>query len=403
MKTKIACLIVVLSLITTLSMAEDKITVQAQNSDISNNLDLKAVATVFGESRDLAEFEKKLNDYDSQISNLDLNNDGQVDYLRVIEKNENGIHVVVIEAVLAKDVFQDVASIIVEKDQNNNPTVQVVGDPYLYGENYVIEPAYIYTPSIFSFFWGPSYYYWNSPYYWGYYPAYYHHHSPYELNIYLSNVSVHVNHNQRYYYTNSVRNESARRMISSARRNDLGTRYPERSFSNRNVNVRNKLDFEYKRGGTSVQSRTSYQSARPVRTFNSNTVRNESYQSGTRSTNPSSNVRNENPQSGTRSTNPASNVRNSTYTMPTNVQSTNVDRGQNRVYQTSRSTSNSNVQQRTQTVNQPTQVNVQQRTQTVSQPAQVNVQRQQVVRQPSVSTPRQAPAQRSEPAKESRK
>ena len=69
-------------------MAQDKITVEAQTTDISNNLDLKAVATVFGESANLEEFEKKLNDYDTQISNLDLNNDGQVDYLRVIEKNE---------------------------------------------------------------------------------------------------------------------------------------------------------------------------------------------------------------------------------------------------------------------------------------------------------------------------
>ena len=76
MKTTVASLLVVFSLMTTLCMAQKDITVTAQNSDISNNLDLKAVATAFGESKDLQEFEKKLNDYDSQISNLDLNKDG---------------------------------------------------------------------------------------------------------------------------------------------------------------------------------------------------------------------------------------------------------------------------------------------------------------------------------------
>src|ERR1035437_1021006 len=218
MKTKVASLLVVILIATTQLMAQGKITVEAQNNDISNNLDLKAVATVFGESANLEEFEKKLNDYDSQISNLDLNNDGQVDYLRVIEKNNNGVHVVEIQAVLDKDVYQDVASIIVEKDQDNNPTVQVIGDPYLYGDNYIIEPAYAYTPSIFSFFWGENYYSWNSPYYWGYYPNYYHHRRPYGINEYYSNVYSHINHNQRYYYTNSIRNASASRIINSNRR-----------------------------------------------------------------------------------------------------------------------------------------------------------------------------------------
>ena len=199
MKTKLASLVVVFLLITTLCKAQEKITVEAKSTDISNNLDLKAVSTAFGESKNLEEFEKKLNDYNSQISNLDLNNDGQVDYLRVVEKTENGIHVVEIQAVLGENEFQDVASIIVEKDQNDNPTVQVVGDPYLYGENYIIEPSYMYTPSIFSFFWGPDYFAWNSPYYWGYYPGYYHQHRPYGIDAYYSNVYSHINHNQRYY------------------------------------------------------------------------------------------------------------------------------------------------------------------------------------------------------------
>jgi len=391
MKTKAASLLVVFSLITTLCMAQEKITVEAQNTDISNNLDLKAVATAFGESKNLEEFEKKLNEYDSQISNLDLNNDGQVDYLRVIENNEKGVHIVKIQAVLDKDVYQDVASIIVEKDQNDNPTVQVVGDPYLYGDNYVIEPSYMYTPSIFSFFWGANYFSWNSPYYWGYYPSYYHHYRPCGINEYYSNVYSHINHNQRYYYTNSVRNASAARIINSNRRNDLGNRYPERSFSSRNANVRNKMAFEFNRNGANTQTRSSYQrnsstGSRPVRVFDNSGSRNQSYQNGSRTSNYNNNVRN---NSDSRNPSPRS------YTTPSSVQQNqNVNREHNTNYQ-SRPAYNQNGQTRSpNTVTREYNNNNSSRQAPSSSQPRQQVQQQQ--RQQNVSAPRQSAAPRTE-------
>ncbi|MDD4969039.1 MAG: hypothetical protein PHT07_06380 [Paludibacter sp.] len=411
MKTKVASLLVVFSFITTFCMAQEKITVEAQNNDISNNLDLKAVATAFGESKNLEEFEQKLNDYDSQISNLDLNNDGQVDYLRVIEKNEEGIHLVEIQAVLDKDVYQDVASIIVEKDENDNPTVQVIGDPYIYGDNYVIEPSYLYTPSIFSFFWGANYYSWNSPYYWGYYPSYYHHRRTCGINEYYSNVYGHINHNQRYYYTNGIRNASAARYINSNRRNDLGIRHPDRSFSSRNANVRNKRDFEFNRGAGNSQTRSSYQGSgsRPVRSFDNSGSRNQGFQNSTRTYNPNNSVRT-NVES--RNSSPRS------YSTPNSVQqNNNVNRDPNRNYQTrqtytvpNRSTSvdtrNESRQQNnvSRDNNSYRQQNVQRdnntyrSTPSVSQPRQENVQRQQVERSSNSNSnvSRPAPAPRVE-------
>ena len=89
MKAKIVGLMALILATTTQCVAQKTYTVKAESNDISNNLDLKAVATVFGESKNLEEFENKLNDYDSNISNLDLNKDGQVDYLRVVEDVQN--------------------------------------------------------------------------------------------------------------------------------------------------------------------------------------------------------------------------------------------------------------------------------------------------------------------------
>lgn len=350
MKTKVASLLVVLVLTATQCMAQKRITVQAQNDDISNNLDLKAVSTAFGESKNLEEFEQKLNDYDSGISNLDLNNDGQVDYLRVIEKKDNDVHVVVIQAVLDKDVYQDVASIVVERDADNNTTVQVIGDPYIYGENYIIEPSYVYTPSIFSFFWGGAYFGWHSPYYWGYYPSYYHHRRPYELNVYMSNVYSHINHNQRYYYTNSIRDSRAQMIHNSIRRNDYATRYPDRTFSNRNVNVRNKREFEFSRSGA---VRNNYQGIsggeRSVRSYDSNSGIQRS--AGTRSYTPSNDNRNNTYQ--TRSNNSwqsngsyrnQNNSNTQTYSAPRNAGNSNINPNiqRNNNYQIRQNSDNSN-------------------------------------------------------------
>ena len=90
MKTKLASLLMVLFLTTTIQLsAQRRVTVEAINNDISYSLDLKAVASIFGDSRTLEDFERRLNDYDAQISNLDLNSDGEIDYLRVIETSEN--------------------------------------------------------------------------------------------------------------------------------------------------------------------------------------------------------------------------------------------------------------------------------------------------------------------------
>ena len=94
--------------------ADDVTTVEAKNSDISNNLDLEAIASIFGECNDLEDFEQRLNDPETQISNLDLNGDEEVDYLRVVEISEGGTHLIAIQAVIAQDLYQDVATIEVE-------------------------------------------------------------------------------------------------------------------------------------------------------------------------------------------------------------------------------------------------------------------------------------------------
>ena len=58
--------------------------VYATEPDISLYLDLQAVAAVFAQSSSIREFEALLNNSSYIISDLDLNRDGYVDYLRVV-------------------------------------------------------------------------------------------------------------------------------------------------------------------------------------------------------------------------------------------------------------------------------------------------------------------------------
>ena len=156
-----------------------------------DNLNLYGVLTLFKESQNVEEFEKKLNTPDNKVNNLDLNNDGKIDYIRVKDYGENGIHSLVLQDPITATETQDLAIIEIEQQGNNNVHVQIVGDEDLYGKNYIIEPqdqqqtqvndntynqaapvmVNVWAWPCVGFIYGPSYVYWNSPWYWGYYPS----------------------------------------------------------------------------------------------------------------------------------------------------------------------------------------------------------------------------------------
>ena len=233
---RLTYLFAILLISSAVAWADETITVTATNSDISANLDLKVVAKLFGEAKDLEDFEKKLNDPQQALVNLDLNGDGDVDYIRVIETNNGNKHLIVLQAVLAKDIYQDVASIYVEKDEAENISVQVIGDEYIYGTNYVIEPVYIYRPVIYDWFWGPYWTCWNSPWYWGYWPGWW---KPYACIGYHDYYHrCHDFHHQHYgcsfHYAKEAR-PATHRMGEGVSRHDYATSHPEGSFATRHA------------------------------------------------------------------------------------------------------------------------------------------------------------------------
>ena len=253
--------------------AQDVTTIEATSTDISDNLDLKAVASLFGVCEDLQDFERRLNDPESKLSNLDLNGDNQVDYLRVVEVSMNGTYVITIQAVIGPDQFQDVATIDVEKDKSGETKVQVVGDVYMYGPNYIIEPYYQQPPVVYVYLWGPRYDPWYSPYYWGYYPTYYNPWNPYPTYYYIEHVHVHRSTTVTYTYVDHRYSSSAVAMQQSQHRGDYQAKKPEQTFENRNKGMVNKQDLIVKREQASpskptgnekqVETKTSTRTVQP--------------------------------------------------------------------------------------------------------------------------------------------
>lgn len=270
MKTKIGILVLVLFAGFYSVNAKQRVytTTRATSYDISDNLDLDAVSSIFADSKNLEDFEYRLNDPENRISNLDLNNDGYVDYLRVLETGSNENSLVIIQAVLEKDIYQDVATIEIERRPDGNHRIQVIGDDYIYGANYIIEPIFVRPPLIFSFFWGPRYAVWNSPYYWGYYPRWYQYYRPYPVVRYHRNVNIYIDKHITY---RRIPDRSFRVNVDrnvQIHRNDYATRYPDRAFENRNRDVKNRAELIERRSNSQNNSSANRRANSQIRNEN---------------------------------------------------------------------------------------------------------------------------------------
>ena len=211
------------------------VTVTNYNSDPCFYLDLNAVAAAFAESHSVREFEEIINSSRYMINNLDLNRDGWIDYLRVIETSRGYYHTLLIQACLAPGVFQDVATLIAER-RADALYVEVVGDRYLYGYNYIVRPVFIKRPPLYDSYGHPRYTAWVSPYYYGYFPSYYTQPKPIYLNHYQAYVNTYMtNHHYCHHceYPNNVFYSAYTDMTQQHRRNDYGAAHPDQSFEQR--------------------------------------------------------------------------------------------------------------------------------------------------------------------------
>lgn len=166
-----------------------------------DHFSLQGALEMFKTASNLEDFEKKVNDPANHINNLDLNDDGKVDYVKVMDNMKDKAHAIVLRVPVSDKENQDVAVIEIEKDGDQSASLQIVGDEELYGDSVFVEPVdeeegqddiksgkgpYNFaspTRYVIVNVWGwpcvqyiyaPAYVVWVSPWYWGYWPGWWH-------------------------------------------------------------------------------------------------------------------------------------------------------------------------------------------------------------------------------------
>lgn len=193
--------------------------VQAQNAESSElpgeDLSLEGALELFKKADSPEAFEKMLNEEGSNVNNLDLNDDGEIDYVRVIDNMDNDAHAIVLQVPISEDESQDIAVIEIEKTGKDEAVLQIIGDEDVYGEETIVEPfeaeakesgkngPYVMVERIVVNVWGwpavrfvyaPAYRVWVSPWRWRTYPAYWHPWRPRPFAVWHPLVVVHRPH-----------------------------------------------------------------------------------------------------------------------------------------------------------------------------------------------------------------
>lgn len=147
---------------------------QQNNVTIENNttagFDVNKLAQFVKQSTDPQTLEKAINDPANQINNLDLDKDGNIDYLKVVEGDNNKLKVI---DDVSNSESVTVASIKVNPTDNNTADLNIQGNPDYVGYNNYYHSSFSFTDFLLmSYFLRPHSYY-VPVYHYGYYPSYY--------------------------------------------------------------------------------------------------------------------------------------------------------------------------------------------------------------------------------------
>lgn len=105
-----------------------------------DNFSLQGALQMFQKALSVEEFEKLINTEDNHVNNLDLNADGDIDYVKVIDKNDKDVHAFILQVPVSENESQDIAVIELEKTGDTTAVVQIIGDEDIYGEQVIVEP-----------------------------------------------------------------------------------------------------------------------------------------------------------------------------------------------------------------------------------------------------------------------
>lgn len=116
--------------------------------DASEQFDLRVLEKLLKETSDAATLEKRLNDSNPALHNLDLDEDGEVDYIQVEEfgsGNDRGLSLFVELPPLEGETepqVQEIASIQVSKESDTRGRYEIHGNRHIYGHNHYYHSSF---------------------------------------------------------------------------------------------------------------------------------------------------------------------------------------------------------------------------------------------------------------------
>ncbi len=166
------------------------VTVAQQTYFASSGLDLQAVGGLVQQAKDGAHFEKLLNDQSRGINNLDLDENGEVDYIHVTEYGQADNRGFSLTVNLDEGETQEIATIDIEKTPDGKANIQTHGNSNIYGQDHYYHRSGIDFTDMLLLGWMFS---GNRPNYhsgWGYrnYPPDYRRYSPRPYNDYQRDI-----------------------------------------------------------------------------------------------------------------------------------------------------------------------------------------------------------------------
>jgi len=215
-----------------------QITVNAATPLAGQNFDLKALGEIVKQSKSPQEIEQTVNQ-SGGINNLDLDKDGNTDYIKV---RESGALPVITYSFIAtlKDGDEEIATVTIDKTRS---TMNISGnqDYYPVGSNYTTG----FTASdMFLLMWimSPGWHPYYSPYHYGYYGSYYHPYRCVPYGAYHSRPFVSRNYNNNRYVRTSTPSSTFKnhQNVSTspvAKRSISNTSSSQKSFSVRNTSA----------------------------------------------------------------------------------------------------------------------------------------------------------------------
>ena len=138
----------------------------------ADGLDLQAVGALLKDTKDAESLERKLNDPSVGINNLDLDEDGIVDYLKVTEYGTDNIRGFSLSTELAPGEVQEVATIEVEK-KGDMADIQVAGNSHIYGSGHYYHSSFSLVDYMLLSYLFSNHSFYRSPFGYGSYPSHY--------------------------------------------------------------------------------------------------------------------------------------------------------------------------------------------------------------------------------------